>query len=482
MRLEDMKQEFPKMPADMRAMVEREVAKQIKTVKPHFSVAKIAVASAAAVMILGTTVFAGVKLYQMNREAAGEYAVETTIQKADVTEEGTQAQGQSTPLNIPSVTLEVDYLPEGMVRTEEGKYSYADTLHIGGVSIVLYSMDQGDDAFRVLDTGVLNSENILAGGHDGVYLEMQKGNDGSIYFNQRIYLSFPEVHHVVQMYVGEDVTREEALKIAEGIRLTPAEDGSEGTSALAWSDYAASVKENEELSESGEWEMCLTVPKEKMQNVHKIGDSFSPSDSMDSELASNLKIKVTDVQITDDVSLLEPAYMDSAFDGAVDAGGKLLPNTINYIKTGNGVDSLDEIIDTREVPQKLVYVTVEYQNTGGTELKDVLYFASLMKIQENTDNYAIYQGETPKDGDQWNISSGTSPLQNLEMPYHDVLGGSENKNYINSIKPGETATVHTAYVVNENELGMLYLNLNTYGGTYEFSDSSLDMGLVDIRQ
>ena len=66
MRLEDMKQEFPNMPEDMKAMVEREVAKQIKTVKPHFSAAKIAIASAVAVMVMGTTVFAGVKLYPVS--------------------------------------------------------------------------------------------------------------------------------------------------------------------------------------------------------------------------------------------------------------------------------------------------------------------------------------------------------------------------------------------------------------------------------
>lgn len=105
------------------------------------------------------------------------------------------------------------------------------------------------------------------------------------------------------MYVGEDVTREEALKTAEGIRLTPAENEKDSTPALAWSDYAASVIENEELSESDESGMCLTVPKERMENVHKIGDAFSP---LDTELAAGLKIKVTDVQIADDVSLLNP--------------------------------------------------------------------------------------------------------------------------------------------------------------------------------
>ena len=56
----------------------------------------------------------------MNREAAGEYAVETRIQKAEGAEAG--IKDQSTPLEIPSVTMEVGYIPEGMIQTEDGKY------------------------------------------------------------------------------------------------------------------------------------------------------------------------------------------------------------------------------------------------------------------------------------------------------------------------------------------------------------------------
>ena len=93
-----------------------------------------------------------------------------------------------------------------------------------------------------------------------------------------------------------------------------------------------------------------------------------------------------------------------------------------------------------------------------------------MKIQENTDNFAIYQGETPQPGDQWNVSQGTSLLQNRDMLYSDVLGGSENKNYISSIKPGETATVHIAYVVNEDELDKLYLKHSALYSFFRFND------------
>ena len=32
-----------------------------------------------------------------------------------------------------------------------------------------------------------------------------------------IYVTYPEYHYVMQMYVGHDVTKEEACKVAEGI-------------------------------------------------------------------------------------------------------------------------------------------------------------------------------------------------------------------------------------------------------------------------
>ena len=69
-----------------------------------------------------------------------------------------------------------------------------------------------------------------------------------------------------------------------------------------------------------------------------------------------------------------------------------------------------------------------------------------------------------------------------EMVFYDVRGGERENNYIESIKPGETVTVHMAWIVTEEELGTLFLTLDPSGGAYEFTDSSLAIGYVDIRQ
>ena len=55
-------------------------------------------------------------------------------------------------------------------------------------------------------------------------------------------------------------------------------------------------------------------------------------------------------------------------------------------------------------------------------------------------------------------------------------------NYISSLKPGESVQIKMGWIVNENDLSHMYLNLAGDAAIYEFSDMVLEAGLVDIRQ
>lgn len=486
MRLEDMENEFPKMPEDMRAMIEREVEKQVKTVpstqfrKRKHMARRSFVAALVAAMALGTTVFAGV-MYQMHGRSVGKYAVETKVESAGGGETaGTEAEQSS--LEIPAVKMELSYLPEGMVEAEKGKYCYEDAMNLGGVTICFYRMDTGDDKFEMLDKGVLSSEDITVGGRDGVYLLLNALDDDTITFNQRIYVAYTDLHYVMEMYVASDVTKEDAIRIAEGVKLTPVEaaEGDNIVSVWDWSDYLAASREDETQEFSN-----TSVSKAKMSNIHAIGESFSMG-NLGSDTLEGLAIKVADVRTADDISLLNESYMDGdmkkELQGETDADGKLLPAKINYIKYGDGVDTVDEIVSTREVPQKLVYVTVEYTNTGNAKMSEVLFMGDLCKIKEDGDQMNMYFGEQPGEDADWDAAQLTGAAVHQEMYYYDVQGGERSNNYITSIEPGETVTVHMAWLVPEEELGYLYLNLDPSGGVYEFSDHALIAGFVDIRQ
>lgn len=88
MNIENMEQEFPKMPQSMRDMIEKEVEKQVKVTpqRGYFSLKKAVVASLAATFVLGTTIFAGTKLYRMSSSPQGNYGMTTKIEKTDATE------------------------------------------------------------------------------------------------------------------------------------------------------------------------------------------------------------------------------------------------------------------------------------------------------------------------------------------------------------------------------------------------------------
>ncbi len=508
MNIENMEQEFPKMPQSMRDMVEKEVEKQIKVTpqRGYFSLKKAVVASLAATFVLGTTIFAGTKLYRMSSSPQGDYGITTKIEKTDAAENTENVD------TAPQLAMKLSYLPEGMTETEEGKYSYEQTPGQGGISIVFYQMDTGDEAFWMQNHYVMESENIQVGNHDGVYAKMQNIVGDDTAFDQMIYVTYPEYHYVMQMYVGHDVTKEEACKVAEGIVLAPAQELADGTviSPYNWSDYEKTMAEDEALQTdataekmkdgsedealktnaaaedtgdgSEDEELKTTATAEEMKNLHKIGEEFAVTGEADGE-SQDLRIKVTDVKVTDDVAILDPAFLDRDM-LAVDENGKLLPDTISYIRSGDGVNTLDEVISSREVPRKLVYVTLEYTNAGETELKDVLFFDSVMKIREKDGVYEICGGEQPKEGDAWDTvqADSSSLAYGEEMAYYDVTGGERGNNYFDSIKAGETKILHVGFVVDEDALPYLYLNTGTSGSTYMFTEEDLEQGLVDIRQ
>ena len=143
MRLEDIKDTFPKMPEDIKNMTEKEVAVQIKgrqeesmnpekarqsgkkedkenakvikyRKKKKNAARRMLVASMVAALALATTVCAGV-VYQMHNEKVGKYGVKTKI-------EGQQpAETENRKTETDYVELTASYLPDGMMQTEEGK-------------------------------------------------------------------------------------------------------------------------------------------------------------------------------------------------------------------------------------------------------------------------------------------------------------------------------------------------------------------------
>lgn len=484
MKSEELRDEYPQMPEELKTRISMEVEKQINTSRPKFTVRRIAVAAVAATLCIGTTV-AAAELYKMHGEKTGQYGLETSMEtesKTDVAENGNEKE-----ITIPNVRIELGYLPEGMTANSEGmdRYSYTETPWKGGISICLIRMDQGDGAFKVLDKNVLESEDIKAGVHSGVYLRKQEGQTGGINMNQKIYLSFPEVHYVAEIAIGEDVTKEEAQKIAEGMQLVPTED----EIALAskpmttdWSIYSESMPAENNEEGSMEWNPLLSVAKSEVP-IYAPGDTFDVKTTASGDENVTLQLKVKDVTVLDNISGLNKKFLDDNIWEVADENGNLLSATRSYLKEGDGVDAIDEVVDTRMLPQKMVVVTMEYKNTTEKDLEDIIFFHTVSAIDEADGNYVMVQ-ETPAEGEEWDFyqDSAAYARRGGEMVYYTVQGGEDQNgsNYISSLKAGEEITMEVGFLVNEEDLKHLYLSVSPYTSAREFNEYICESGLVDI--
>ena len=206
MRLEEMKNNIPETPDFIHKMVQEEVSRQLQDTKvvpmKKRKWNKVQAAAAAALCLLATSTvaYAGNRLYHMYVEKQGNYRVETGIQ-ADA---GTSVQ---LPEQIHDVAISTNYIPDGMTWTDEDHLQY--TAQNGGFAFSSVLLDSDDFEKAKEDKNIVESEEHTFGKYEGVYLRYHEVIQYG-FFNQRIYLFCPEEYRVITIYVGDDVSKEDA--------------------------------------------------------------------------------------------------------------------------------------------------------------------------------------------------------------------------------------------------------------------------------
>ena len=292
----------------------------------------------------------------------------------------------------------------------------------------------------------------------------------------------PDEYRMAVIYVGDDMSKEEAVKFAENISLVKTDKMVATKDMYSWSDFVSTEPETETR------EMVTSVSSDELK-LWKTGEEFkiSPDVSAEDENGNSIEsadvsVKVDSVQISDDLSLLDENKIPEEWKKAVGEDGKLVENQLSYIKTGDGVEALDEVVKTENVKQKLVFVTATYKNNSEVTLNHILYLGNLMLLKAKDDTYQLYI-ENEQSGDNYDCIHSSSVAKAFEMDYYSVQEAYGNGgNYISALKPGESIQVEMAWIVDESELSNMYLNLSGNGSSSEFVDSTLETGIVDIRQ
>ena len=236
MRFEDMKNNIPETPDFIHEMIQNEVDRQLQGTtiiqipkkRKKWNGARVAAAAMVCVLATSTAAYAGVKMYRMYVEKQGDYSVKTGI-----TSENKLAD---LPVQIHDIDFKTGYIPDGMKWVDESHLEYPQSKRMGGFSFASVLLDNDDLNQALENKNVVESEERTFGKYEGVYLKYNNLKTEKGAFDQRIYLLCPDKYRVITIYIGDDVSKDDAVKVAENLEITENDKMMETAKMYTWSD------------------------------------------------------------------------------------------------------------------------------------------------------------------------------------------------------------------------------------------------------
>ncbi len=441
--------------------------------KRRIGIAAIAVAVAAAIP---TSVYAANLVRSTTRvERSGQYAADLVVQPQteQSTTDSTQQLGAQPLEDMGPVKINLSYIPDSFVKGEQGKLTYfnPETPYQGGISVFLWKLEGDDSEFRMAMRSAVDSEELHFNDNVGLYMQRNTvAKNDSIQMDKDALLHIGNSQYVVEVFGGEDLSKEEMLKVVEGISLTPVADASQADPADVYQAPQEEVRADAGVAESDK----LRFDKDDITGVYQIGDTHQEQVVQFESGGPDLPVDVTisNIRIQDNFDGLDSGEINGPSDYAsyLDADGNLVPNVRTYYEPGDGVNTVDTAIGTKEFQQKIIVADITYTNHTDQVADSICVCPSLFFLQEDKDSYVEYDGLNETN----TLYTDSCLYLQGDFFYYNMGSGNYTveKNNINHLQPGESATVQLAFAVNADSLPYAMLYFYWDGGA----------GLVDISQ
>ncbi|HDR7514713.1 DUF4367 domain-containing protein [Bacillus mobilis] len=392
---------------------------------------------AAACLLIGmpTTVFGAVKVYNMIVQKQN-YEVNVSVTNKDSKKADKWYK------------LKIDKLPENMEAIDDSamKYSFKDNYAKGGFSFILWRVGK-DSNFKTLYSKSYEEKEI--NGKKAVIVNKENGNN-NLAFNREVFLFFEKEGIMLESFIGADINEEQMMDVLGNISLEPTskEKASDTT------DY-----DENRFSKADEPKKTKVIPlKKDSKQLFHIGQKVPVTIIMDN---SQIEYVIEKVEVFDSIKDFKQENFNEVGLGrlrenqALDQAGQLIPYRRDEYKVGNGKDSIDQLVESKLVNPKFVYLTTTVKNIGEKSTKEIYMHPSikLLKSEGNAWNYAERDGIEEK-----NIMTG-------EVDYLEPHGDGKSFYNIGSIRPGQTVNVKLGYFVDEDKLGSLFLEAFRYSGS-----------------
>ncbi len=408
----------------------------------------IAACAAAALVIVPTTAIA-YEYFNARIEKTGTYQNTVTI-----TPQVTEAAEDTAQF----MALDIGWLPAGYSLDEtEGKYHNDE--NGGGITCQYIKLPKDLVVSEQINNSI-SSEQYAVDGKQILISERAKGLTNvydEIFYNHEIWVVFDGTGYAAHAWLTSDLDIANVKAFAESLTLTPSDVETAG-------DY---------------------YPEETGKIVH--ADNSAPTVLRDEmnliSIGENAEITCTGLYGEDTISMTATnAWLQKNFDGIngdyndfLDENGNVADVVRTWYNPGNGVDTLDEEVLSETLPQNVLVVQVTFTNDSDHAVEHLI-FPTLFTIK---DNVAMKNGEMKSDIAERN----TEFLHHLKNDGGFFSIQSESgmsKNHI-TIPAGESMDVQMAFLVSEDMLGSLYLNMHLNYGLTKFDEQFPVLDLCDLQ-
>ncbi len=409
----------------------------------------IIAACAAAVLVIVPTSAIAYEYISARIERTNTYQNTVTI-----TPQETQAAEDTAQF----MALDIGWLPEGYSLSPSGKYHSEQG---GGITCQYIKLPKDLVVSEQINNSI-SSEQYAVDGKQILISERAKGLTNvydETFYNHEIWVVFDGTGYAAHAWLTSDLDTAAVKAFAEGLTLTPSDVETAG-------DY---------------------LPEETGKIVH--ADNSAPAVLREEmnliSIGECAEITCTGLYLynEDTISMtVTDAWLQKNFDGIAgdyseytNENGNAADIVRTWYNPGNGVDTLDEEVLSETVPQNVLIVQATYTNDSDHAVEHII-FPTLFTIR---DNVAMKNGMMKSDIAERNTEF-LHPLKSDGCFFSIQSESGMDKNHI-TIPAGESMDVQLAFLVSEDMLDSLYLNMHLNYGLTEFDEQFPVLDLCDLQ-
>ncbi|AQP54003.1 hypothetical protein CBF34_10940 [Vagococcus penaei] len=356
--------------------------------------------------------------------------------------------------------LHLNYLPKNMVSDPDAlKYSHQDNLNKGGLTFVLWKINQKAD-FNVLFSE--SYKETIYGGHKALLVKKTPSvTNREVPFNRRVFLLFEKEGYILEAYVGQDMPNEDLTAILSNITLKRTTKDN-ATIYNDFDDYQKQIKKSDRHT-----------PKSKKLPLSRATIQHIGEPVIITPLDGKVQFTVEKVQVFDSIQTLNLNNFNLSSleqlqeNKLLDEQQRLLPFKQKIIKAGDGKNSLDQVIQEKTVKPIFIYLTASIKNMENHPLKELHLQDAPILLQQN--------GQSLVDA---SLNLETTALSG-EVDYLDNHGTERHFYQLPTLKAKEKRLIHFGFFIDDYQLSQLYLPVFNYSAN---ELDSPDLKLIDIRQ